>query len=65
MRVALANLLIETIMIRETVFYHCLHDFRVILWTPFCLVFVFSVAFTVFAVLTVCLSVMYTVYDFL
>ena len=31
----------------------------------FCLVFVFSAAFTAFIVLTVCLSVMYIVYDFI
>jgi len=31
----------------------------------FCLVFVFSAAITVFIVLTVCLSVMYFVYDFM
>jgi len=31
----------------------------------FYLVFVFSAAFTVFVVLTVCLSVMYFVYDFI
>jgi len=31
----------------------------------FCLVFVFSAAFTIFIVLTVCLSVVYLVYDFI
>ena len=31
----------------------------------FCLVSVFSAAFTAFIVLTVCLSVMYIVYDFI
>ena len=31
----------------------------------FCLVFVFSAAFTAFIVLTVCLSLMYLVYDFI
>ena len=42
----------------STVCYHCLHGFRVILWMLFYPVFVFSAAFTVFIVLTVCLSVM-------
>ena len=31
----------------------------------FCLVFAFSAAFTAFIVLTICLSVMYFVYDFI
>ena len=43
-----------------------MRGFGVVLWTMFCLVFVFSaMAFTVFTVLAVRLSVTYFVYDFM
>jgi len=47
MRVALANLLLEILMVRDGVLSLSIRSFRVILWTMFYLVFVFSAGYYV------------------
>jgi len=66
MHVALANLLSEIIMIRDDFFLSLPTWFsRDLIRYIQCLCLGLVLSFTVFIVLTVCLSVMYFVYDFI
>ena len=64
MLVALANLLFEIIVVLDGVLSLSTWFSRDLI-DDVCLLFVFSAAFTAFIVLTVCLSVMSFVYDFI